>query len=212
VAVQAEAAQRCQARLRRFGRPLQSRRMPAHSPRIPCLAFVAPSGTGKTTLLSEVVRALVGRGLRLCVLKSTHHDVQLDTPGKDTFRFAQAGASVVGLMGPGVATFFLAPGGQPPERAGKLSAMDMAGWLSSCPHFPLDLVLCEGFNAEPDLPKLLVVRGKAKPSDRAPPGQDLVAVASADLRAGLPASVPLLALDGAAVASWVVDEFLPRYG
>jgi len=59
---------------------------------IPIVSFVAPSGTGKTTLIEGVVRILVERGFHICVLKHDAHHLQLDTPGKDTWRFRRAGA------------------------------------------------------------------------------------------------------------------------
>jgi molybdopterin-guanine dinucleotide biosynthesis protein MobB len=59
---------------------------------IPSVSFVAPSGTGKTTLIEGVIRVLVGRGFRICVLKHDAHNLTLDQPGKDTWRFRQAGA------------------------------------------------------------------------------------------------------------------------
>jgi hypothetical protein len=72
--------------------------LPSHL-QIRCLAFVAPSGTGKTTLLSAVVEVLARRGLRVAVLKATHHHIALDTPGKDSWRHAEAGAKFVGIVG-----------------------------------------------------------------------------------------------------------------
>jgi len=62
-----------------------------HSP-LPLLGFVAWSGTGKTTLLERLIPRLVARGLRLGVLKHTHHAFDIDQPGKDSHRLRQAGA------------------------------------------------------------------------------------------------------------------------
>ena len=58
----------------------------------PILSFVAPSGTGKTTLLENVIKDLAARGLRVAVLKHDAHRLELDKQGKDTWRFRQAGA------------------------------------------------------------------------------------------------------------------------
>ncbi|MCS3454607.1 molybdopterin-guanine dinucleotide biosynthesis protein MobB [Aeromonas sp. BIGb0405] len=58
----------------------------------PLLGFVAWSGTGKTTLLERLIPLLTRRGLRLGVLKHTHHDFDMDQPGKDSYRLRQAGA------------------------------------------------------------------------------------------------------------------------
>jgi molybdopterin-guanine dinucleotide biosynthesis protein B len=57
------------------------------------LGFVAPSGTGKTTLLSKLIPLLRDRGLRVAVIKHSHHNVDIDKPGKDTYILRQAGAN-----------------------------------------------------------------------------------------------------------------------
>ncbi|MFZ2300833.1 MAG: molybdopterin-guanine dinucleotide biosynthesis protein B [Gallionella sp.] len=53
---------------------------------------VGHSGSGKTTLVEKLVRELSGRGLRVATIKHAHHKVVLDTPGKDSYRYKQAGA------------------------------------------------------------------------------------------------------------------------
>ena len=66
---------------------------------IPTVAFTAHSGTGKTTLLEKIVRELKQRGLRVCAIKQDAHHIQLDREGKDSWRFAQAGADMVIVSG-----------------------------------------------------------------------------------------------------------------
>mgnify|MGYP000950573374 CR=1 FL=1 len=60
------------------------------APTLPLLGFAAWSGTGKTTLLEQLIPLLVSRGLRLGVLKHAHHDFDIDQPGKDSHRLRQA--------------------------------------------------------------------------------------------------------------------------
>jgi len=59
------------------------------------VSIVAKSGTGKTTLLAALLPLLKERGLRVGVLKHHSHVSSFDTPGKDTYRFAEAGADIV---------------------------------------------------------------------------------------------------------------------
>ncbi len=59
---------------------------------IPLLGIVAYSGTGKTTLLKQLIPWLRQRGIRTGLIKHTHHDVDVDTPGKDSFELRKAGA------------------------------------------------------------------------------------------------------------------------
>ena len=54
--------------------------------------FVGHSGSGKTTLIEKLLSELSGRGLRVATIKHAHHKVVLDTPGKDSWRYKQAGA------------------------------------------------------------------------------------------------------------------------
>ncbi|QOZ32396.1 molybdopterin-guanine dinucleotide biosynthesis protein B [Bradyrhizobium sp. CCBAU 53421] len=53
------------------------------------------SGAGKTTLLSRVIPHLLGRGLRVSVIKHAHHEFDVDVPGKDSWVHRQAGATEV---------------------------------------------------------------------------------------------------------------------
>ncbi len=53
---------------------------------------VGHSGSGKTTLVEKLLRELTAKGLRVATIKHAHHKVVLDTPGKDSFRYKQAGA------------------------------------------------------------------------------------------------------------------------
>lgn len=60
--------------------------------------FVGHSGSGKTTLIEKLLRELNGRGLRVATIKHAHHKVVLDTPGKDSWRYKQAGAAISMLV------------------------------------------------------------------------------------------------------------------
>jgi len=60
---------------------------------IPVIGFIGPSGSGKTTLLRKLVPELRGRGLRIGYLKHTHHDFDVDRPGKDSHEIGVAGAA-----------------------------------------------------------------------------------------------------------------------
>jgi molybdopterin-guanine dinucleotide biosynthesis protein MobB len=60
---------------------------------IPLLGFCAYSGTGKTTLLRQLLPRLVDNRLRVAVIKHAHHDFEIDYPGKDSYELRHAGAS-----------------------------------------------------------------------------------------------------------------------
>ncbi len=59
---------------------------------IPLLGFCAYSGTGKTTLIKQIIPLLKNHGLQVAVIKHAHHDFDLDQPGKDSYELRKAGA------------------------------------------------------------------------------------------------------------------------
>jgi molybdopterin-guanine dinucleotide biosynthesis protein B len=64
---------------------------------LPVLGFAAFSGTGKTTLLTQLIPMLISRGHRIGVIKHSHHNFEIDKPGKDSHALRVAGASTVVL-------------------------------------------------------------------------------------------------------------------
>ena len=106
----------------------------------PVLAFSGFSQSGKTTLLSRVVRLLSDQGLRIGVVKHHAHakagsKPALNPTGKDSTILLDSGAKAVALTGPGEeATYHLQPGDPGP--------LAVAASLGE-----VDLVLAEGFKS-----------------------------------------------------------------
>lgn len=68
---------------------------------IPLLIIAGASGSGKTTLIEKLIKELVSRGYRIGIIKHTSHDhFEVDTPGKDTWKFNQAGAEITCIASP----------------------------------------------------------------------------------------------------------------
>ena len=61
----------------------------------PVVGFVAYSGTGKTTLIEQLIAFLTERAYKVSVIKHTHHHFDIDKPGKDSYRHRESGASEV---------------------------------------------------------------------------------------------------------------------
>ena len=59
------------------------------------MGFAGSSGSGKTTLIEKLVPLLVGRGLKVSLIKHAHRGFDVDQPGKDSYRHRQAGAAEV---------------------------------------------------------------------------------------------------------------------
>jgi molybdopterin-guanine dinucleotide biosynthesis protein B len=60
----------------------------------PVVSFVGNSGVGKTTFLEKLIPVLKMRGYRVAVIKHDVHKFEIDYPGKDSWRFTQAGSDV----------------------------------------------------------------------------------------------------------------------
>ncbi len=69
------------------------------------VSFIGPSNSGKTSLIDRLVRELITTH-RVCVIKNDPSDkAEFDRPGKDSFKFFQAGADVF-VTSPRRTTFF----------------------------------------------------------------------------------------------------------
>ena len=60
--------------------------------------IVGKSNSGKTTLVIKLIKELRRRGFRVAAIKHGHHAGEFDSPGKDSWRMAEAGASAVGFI------------------------------------------------------------------------------------------------------------------
>ncbi len=160
----------------------------------PIVCFAAPSGTGKTTLIEGVVRALVARGYRVGVLKSDAHRLILDTPGKDSWRFRAAGAEAALVVGSEALGLFATTEGRP----SLVALVDR--------HLPsVDIVLGEGFRRS-GLPSIRVLRAGARTdADWYPPENQVAWAADAPVASDLPV-LPLG--DPDAVATWIEARWL----
>jgi molybdopterin-guanine dinucleotide biosynthesis adapter protein len=67
---------------------------------IPVISFVGNSGCGKTTYLVKLIGQMKSLGYKVAVIKHDVHGFEMDRPGKDTWRHAQAGADVVCISSP----------------------------------------------------------------------------------------------------------------
>ena len=61
--------------------------------------LVGWSGSGKTTLIRLLIPELISRGYTVSTMKHTHHDFDIDKPGKDSYEHRVAGASQVLITG-----------------------------------------------------------------------------------------------------------------
>jgi molybdopterin-guanine dinucleotide biosynthesis protein B len=133
------------------------------------LGFAAVSGTGKTTLLTQLIPVLKNHGLRIGLIKQSHHNFEIDQPGKDSFRLRQAGASPLLLVSPYRRVIISElVSSQPPCLDEQLKYIDQS---------ELDLILIEGFKSE-IIPKIELYRQSLNHPLLYPNDPHIIAIAS----------------------------------
>ena len=163
---------------------------------LPVVGFVAPSGTGKTTLLRKLVPVLRERGLRIGYLKHTHHDPDLDTAGKDSDELARAGAAQVMLASPSGWALLDHRAAAVEDPYVSAAQFDADG---------LDLLLVEGFHRA-RYPKIEVYRSASGKPPMYPADADIVAVVADTPLPGDEHPPELPIEDPEAVADFIVER------
>lgn len=161
------------------------------------LGFAGYSGSGKTTLIEALLPRLGAAGLAVSIIKQSHHDFEVDVPGKDSWRHRQAGAREVLLTSPHRWMLVHELRGAPePALAEHIARLS-----------PCDLVLVEGFR-HAALPKIEVWRTANGRPWLHPDDPHIIAVASdGEPPGGL---LRLNLNDVAAVAAFIM-EWLNRH-
>ncbi|HTS53410.1 MAG TPA: molybdopterin-guanine dinucleotide biosynthesis protein B [Burkholderiales bacterium] len=129
--------------------------------------FAGPSGSGKTTVIENLIPLFSALGLSVSVIKHTHHDFDVDQPGKDSWRQRQAGAQEV-LLTSDMRWVLMHElrGAREPELPEQLAHLS-----------PCDVVLVEGFKRQP-IPKLEVYRLANNTTPAYPTDTHIVAIAT----------------------------------
>jgi len=107
----------------------------------PVIGLVAFSGSGKTTLLKQLIPLLKARGLKLGMIKHTHHHFEIDHPGKDSYELRTAGTDQMLIAARSRWALIT----ETPQQQGDPPLQTMLDQLDSD---NLDLVLVEGFKHE----------------------------------------------------------------
>ncbi|MDU4095215.1 MAG: molybdopterin-guanine dinucleotide biosynthesis protein MobB [Pantoea sp.] len=160
---------------------------------LPILAIAAWSGTGKTTLLKQLIPLLKEQGVRPGLIKHTHHDMDVDKPGKDSYELRKAGADQV-LVASQQRWALMT---ETPDQ----EAIDFNFLISRMDSRSLDLILVEGFKDEP-IPRIVLCRDRSEEEIKPLLDAHVIAVAS---NRSFDVSVPLLNLnDPVEIAKFIV--------
>ncbi len=144
---------------------------------IPILGFCAhSSGIGKTTLLTQLIPALIEQGLRISVIKHAHHSFDIDQAGKDSYRLREAGA-VQMMIGSKERWALMTELSRTPHAEDEPS---LSLLLSQRDTSLSDLVLAEGFKHEA-IPKIEVHRAEMGTPLLADEDANIIAVATDEL-------------------------------
>ena len=105
---------------------------------VPVVSIVGKGDSGKTTFLEKLIRELTARGFRVATVKHHVHDYDIDTPGKDSWRHARAGAVTTMVSSPEKFSLISRV-----EREMTLPELALVAVDSGC-----DILLTEGYKRE----------------------------------------------------------------
>jgi len=161
---------------------------------VPVVSVVGKSNAGKTTFLEKLIRELKRRGYRVATIKHDRGGFEIDQPGKDTWRHAQAGSDVVVISSPEKIALIR-------RVEAELSLDEIVAILP-----PVDIVLTEGYKAG-NKPKIEVVR-QAIAHELLSAERELIAIVTDQPFA---TAVPQFGLDDASgVADLLEGSYMPH--
>lgn len=154
---------------------------------IPIIGFSAFSGTGKTTLLTQLIPLLKSNGIRLGVIKHAHHNFEIDHPNKDSYKLRHAGTEQMLIVSDkciAKITEFEAP----------KDGINLQAILDEMDYDTLDLILIEGFKYY-NYPKIELHRSEIKSPLIFPNDKNVIAIATDSELVPYPEHLPVLDLN-----------------
>ncbi|MEI7868157.1 MAG: molybdopterin-guanine dinucleotide biosynthesis protein B [Candidatus Methylumidiphilus sp.] len=166
------------------------------------LGLAGYSGTGKTTLLKQIIPLLKKKGLRVGLIKKSHHDFEIDKPGKDSYELRMAGASPV-MLSSSHRRAIITEHEAVRERslAEELSFFDQSG---------VDIILVEGFKLE-RFPKIELHRPSLGKPLLFPADPSIIAIATDGILPDEP-GIPQFDINSPKPISDFILDFLHRHG
>lgn len=170
--------------------------------KVPVLGLAAYSGTGKTTLLSNIIKIFRQQDLRVGVIKHAHHTFEIDYPGKDSYVLRKSGAHQV-LIGSRKRWALIVERLQETE-------LYFEEYLKTLDQDNLDIILVEGFKPEA-IPKIELNRADLNTPYLFEKDSSIIAIAT-DRKEPPVTDLPLLDLNQPEqIADFIIDRFLPEH-
>ncbi len=169
---------------------------------IPLLGFAAASGTGKTTLLEQLIPVLKQQNVRVGAIKHSHHDFEIDKTGKDSFRLRHAGATPVVITSKyrrAIIEEFSTQ--QEPELEQEIAFFEQKN---------VDLILVEGFR-HVAFPKIELHRKEINKPLLCSNDSSIIAVATDDNALIIPANLARLDLNDIHQIADFVKQFIKNF-
>lgn len=179
---------------------------------IPLLGFAAFSGTGKTTLLEQLIPELNQANIRIAVVKHTHHaKFDIDHPGKDSYRLRHAGAQQM-LVASSKRWALMVEHSE--EFQKKNPEPRLFELLENIDHKRADLILVEGFKHE-RISKIELHRPELGKPLLYPDDENIIAIATnqVELKDNINAQIqcPLLDINNITEISTFIIELVENF-
>lgn len=167
---------------------------------LPLIGFSAFSGTGKTTLLTQLLPLFKEQGLRVGAIKHAHHKFEIDHPAKDSYRLRKAGANQMLVASRNCIALIT-------ERDDQQTEPALGDLLRALDTRTLDLILVEGFKREP-FPKIELHRPSLGKQLLYPTDPNIIAIATDEQLSTTPCHIPVLDLNN---PSAMIDFLLSHF-
>ena len=154
---------------------------------VPIIGFCAFSGTGKTTLLTQLIPLLKASGISLGVIKHAHHSFEIDHPDKDSYKLRHAGTQQMLIVSERCIAKIKDVN---PHK----NEIDLQDTLNELDYDTLDLILVEGFKHY-NFPKIELHRPEIKTPLIFPNDNSVIAIATDSELTTQPAHLPVLDLN-----------------
>lgn len=159
---------------------------------VPVVAIVGKSKVGKTTFIEKLITELKLRDIKVCTIKHDVHGFEIDKPGKDTWRHAQAGADTVVISSPNKLAMIK-------KVQEELTLDQIAEMVSS----DTDIIITEGYKRS-NKPKIEINRSERSKELLCIPDELMALVSDTNWNIG----VPVFKLDDAVgVANLIQSKF-----